>query len=155
MTSPTSTIRDALDRAILADRAALGYLRGLKTLRVIRDKDNWNGEYLPDGDAVIIQRKLLARPLADRVRVIVHEGGHRAQFKVDRPTFERFCDRGLDRKEFFLVMANEVHREDYLRTGRVEDLGGEVFSESYARFALGMAMPSSLREFWKARLSSR
>lgn len=150
-----SSIRNALDRAILIDRRTLGYLRGLKKLRVIADKDVWNGEYDEENDVVILQRKLMAKPLQMQIRVILHEGGHRAQFNVDVGTFDRFSALGLGRLKFFLPIANQVHRRDYQRTGRVEDVAGETFAESYARFALGIAMPAELRKFWDDRAGLR
>jgi phage-related protein (TIGR01555 family) len=127
----------------------LGYLKGLRSLILVPDRDVWNAEYDPDDDAVIIQQKAMDLPAGEHVRIFLHEGGHRAQYKVARKTFSAFKRAGLGTLAQFKAMANEVHQEQYRKTGKVQDLIGEVFAESYARFILGMNMPNELLDFWK------
>jgi hypothetical protein len=129
-------------------RDVLGYLRGMTEVTLIPDKDNWNAEYDEGRDAAVLQNKVLKLPARERVRILLHEGGHRAQFKVARKTFAAFKKAGLGTMENFTPIANAVHQRDIEKTGKVEDLAGEVFSESYARMAMGMDVPEELRAFW-------
>lgn len=147
-------LRDRLVDAREADR--LGYLKGAKRIRIIRDKDKWNGEYDDENDVILLQRKWLQLPPEEQVRVLVHEGGHRAQFLTDADTFGRFVRMNLATEEVFAKIANKVHREDQEeQEGHVHDLVGETFAESYARFCLGMDMPVELKEFWLARTGQK
>jgi hypothetical protein len=142
-----------LSEVLQAARAldCMDYLSGVKRVMLVEDKDQWNAEYDFDRNTITIQGKLLAQPNDEQIRTVLHEGGHHAQFKKDKATFAAFKREGLGSTANFIAIANKAHTEDYQRTGWVDDIAGETFAESYARFCLGMEMPQPLRNFWNAR----
>jgi hypothetical protein len=126
-------------------------MKGLKKIRLVPDRDDWNAKYDADDDEVLLEGKFLDKPLNDMVQVLLHEAGHRGQSK-DSKTYEAFKRRGLNLLSFFLAMANKAHREDYARKGEIPNIAEEVFAESYSRFALKLDMPETLRKFWQERI---
>jgi hypothetical protein len=143
---PMSTFSAAWRAAIDKDR--LGYLRGLSRFYIEKDLDQWHSEYDPDTDEIVVQQKLLADPLHEQTRTLLHEAGHRGQYLKDKSVFRKFKQLGLDTIEHFEAMANATHMHDFRRIHHVDDKSGEVFAESYARFCLGMEMPAALKAFW-------
>ena len=144
---PSATFQEAFEAAEADDR--LGYLEGLSKLRVVKDRDQWHAEYDPDTDEIVVQQKLLADPLHEQTRTLLHEAGHRGQYLKDKSVFRKFKQLGLDTTEHFEAMANATHLHDFRRIHHVDDMSGECFAESYARFCLGMEMPAALMAFWK------
>lgn len=132
----------------------LRYLQGLKKISFIGDDDKWNADYNPENDTITVRNKFHKKTFMDKVQTLLHEGGHRGQMKVDKPTFEALKQSGLVTRKNFLAMANQVHQDDF-KENNISDpgLADEVFGESYARFALGMSMPEGLRKFWEERVS--
>ena len=126
----------------------MGYLNGLNRIEVVRDKDQWNCGYYYESDTIEIQRKMLADGDTEKTRTLLHEAGHRAQYRADKAAFRAFQKAKLDTHENFMAMANAVHWADFHCSGYVEDLPGETFAESYAHWALGHEMPIGLRDFW-------
>lgn len=141
----------ALAEAAARDR--LGYLDGLKRVTLLPDVDQWNAAYDFANDGIVVQGKFADKDDLDKVQTMLHEGGHRGQV-VDGSTFEDFKRRGLGSVENFLAMANQVHRDDYERTGTVDGQEDEAFAESYARACLGLDMPPEIAEFWSQRFGA-
>lgn len=141
----------ALAEAAARDR--LGYLDGLKRVTLLPDVDQWNAAYDFANDGIVVQGKFADKDDLDKVQTMLHEGGHRGQV-VDGSTFEDFKRRGLGSVENFLAMANQVHRDDYERTGTVDGQEDEAFAESYARACLGLDMPPAIAEFWSQRFGA-
>jgi hypothetical protein len=144
---------DALLGAMLADKAR--YLDGLSSLYFMpQDLDQWNAEYDYDKDEIRIQPKYWAKDYKDRVRTLLHEGGHRGHDRVDRAAFVEFNRQGLGSLENFQGTANPIHLKDLEETGCV--IGGqeqEVFAESYAKFCLALPQSDALNVFWSDWLS--
>lgn len=142
-----SSIGLAIERARKID--PLQYLRGLKKIYLVPDRDNWNAKYDPEEDEIILERKFTDKTFLDQVQTLLHEAAHRGQAK-DKKTYEEFKRLGLNQLAYFKTMANPAHRKDYARKG-IDNVAEEVFAESYARFALKMEMPTPLRNFWQER----
>lgn len=129
----------------------LGYLKGLTKLTFVGDIDQWNAAYIADSDEIVIEKKFHAKTFMDKVQTLLHEGGHRGQYKMDPETYKTFKATGLATVSNFFTMANRVHRQDFVKNG-IEDHAEEAFAESYARFALGLEMPEEIRKFWTQRV---
>ena len=138
--------------AAAARRDRLNYLDGVAEVIETEDVDQWNADYDPDHDCIRVQGKVAKKPLAERVNIVLHEAGHRGQFVVDKAAFRAFKAAGLVRKDLFEAIANRTHIHDFERTGRVYDMAGEIFAESYSRACLGMELPEPLQAFWDDRL---
>lgn len=130
----------------------LGYLRGVRRLESVRDLDQWHAAYQKEHDQITMERKLERLAPEEQVRVLLHEAGHRGQLRMNVAAFDEFKRRQLDTVDNFLAMANPIHVADYHHTGKVEDMAGEVFAESYSRACLGLPMPAPIKEFWQERL---
>jgi hypothetical protein len=128
----------------------LHYLRGLKKLTYAPDRDKWNAKYDHIHDEIVLERKFEAKDFLDKVRTILHEAGHRGQYN-DPATYSAFKAAGLNRKDYFLAMANPVHRQDYASNG-IDNVAEEAFAESYARFALELKLPPAIAGFWSKRV---
>jgi hypothetical protein len=139
----------AVERARRID--PLSYLKGVKRIVLVPDRSKWNATYNPNKDQIELEAKFRDKSFADMVQTVLHEAGHRGQYK-DKKTYEAYKALGLNREEFFFDMANKVHLEDFKRIGKVDSLAAETFGESYARFALKMDLPEELREFWQRRV---
>jgi len=137
--------------AAAARRDRLNYLDGVAEVIETEDVDQWNADYDPDHDCIRVQGKVEKKPLAERVNIVLHEAGHRGQFVVDKAAFRAFKAAGLVRKDLFEAIANRTHIHDFERTGRVYDMAGEIFAESYSRACLGMPLPAPLLAFWRQR----
>ena len=133
----------------------LGYLRGVRRIENVSDRDRWHASYDAKHDQITLEKKLERLDQVQQVRVILHEAGHRGQMLRNVEAFDDFKRRGLDTVDNFLEMANGTHVEDYEETGQVSDMPGEVFAESYSRACLGLPMPAAVREFWAGRLEKR
>ncbi len=142
-------LSEALHKAQALD--ILNYLRGLRKIELVPDRDQWNAKFDFDKDLILLEKKFLDKSFSDAVQTLLHEAGHRGQYR-DKPTYEEFKRQGLNTVPNFLSMANRVHREDYWRAG-IDNLAEEAFAESYARFALGLEMPHSIRRFWAERVA--
>lgn len=127
----------------------LGYMFGIKSIRIVPDSNKWNAQFDNKSGAIILQRKFEAKDLLDKVQTLLHEAGHWGQYN-DPITYSAFKKAGLNRKDFFLDIANNVHRQDYEANG-IDNIAEEVFAESYARFALQLPLPQKLRDFWAKR----
>lgn len=134
-------------------RDALGYLRDVWHVVREGDPDQWNASYDPDADQIVLEGKFEQESDVEKVRTMLHEAGHRGQYKIDVETFEDFKRRGLNTPRNFLTMANTTHVLDLEQRGKVDDLPGEVFAESYARAMLGMEQPDDVSRFWDERLA--
>jgi len=128
----------------------LHYLKGLKKFITMQDVDQWHSCYDSNNDSITLQAKFFKKSFADMLRVLMHEVGHRGQYK-DPQTFETFKKLGLGHVKHFLEMANAVHRRDFRRKG-IENPVDEAFAESYSRFCLSVDMPSEVEEFWRKRI---
>ena len=131
-------------------RDPLGYLRGVKAVRMVADRDRWHASYQPDRDEIALEDKFARLPPSEQLHIVLHEAGHRGQ-DVDAEAYEAFKRMHLNRLPFFLDMANQAHLLDFQKSGKVDSIAAEVFAESYARHALGLDMPAELKRFWKAR----
>jgi uncharacterized protein len=140
-------LRGPYEAAQQADQ--MGFLDGLNGLDVIPDKDQWNAEYIPESDRIEVQRKLLGDRDDQKTRTILHEAGHRGQYRKGKACFRAFEAARLGTTDNFVALANRVHLHDFRCKGHVEDKTGEVFSESYAHWCLGMEMPEPLQAFWR------
>lgn len=142
----------ALTMAQRLDR--LGYFKGLHQITFESDRDKWNARYEYERDTIVVQAKFENKGFLDKVQTFLHEAGHRGQLRVDPSTYESFKHAGLNTEKNFLAMANQVHREDYARNG-INNLAEEAFAESYARFCLGLEMPTTIKVFWQQRTKER
>jgi len=149
-TRDAEDVNAAVRKAQELDR--LHYLRGVKKLSLVPDRSKWNAKYDINNDEVVLESKLITQGFPTVVRTILHEAGHRGQQKAP-DVYEDFKRRGLNKLPYFLKMANPVHRRDFERKGKVDNIAEEAFAESYARYALGMDMPSELSNFWKEQTS--
>jgi hypothetical protein len=131
---------------------ALHYLDGLKKLTFVNDIENyWNASYTFGDDEITIANQFHDKPFFNQVQIVLHEAGHRGQ-AIDPGTYKAYRAANLNKLNYFLVMANKVHRDDYKKNGiSPRDMTEEIFAESYSRFALGMDMPEALRTFWLSR----
>jgi hypothetical protein len=133
------------------DLDRLGYLRGLKRVRAIPDRDKWHAKYDEDEDEIELETKFYEKPRAEQMRILLHEAGHRGQ-EVDPEAYEAFKRLGLNRESAFVAMANPTHLKGFARRGDVDGgFAAEVFAESYARWTLGLDMPGELQLFWDER----
>lgn len=138
------TAFDALDQARKRDR--LGFLRGLKRIRMVPDHDQWHAQYDDEADEIVLQEKFDALDFADQVQVLLHEAGHRGQA---RPLYDEFKRDHLNRLSSFVAIANQVHLKDLAEHGEVDGgVAAEVFAESYARAMLRLPLPDELAVFW-------
>jgi hypothetical protein len=141
---------ELLDQAGLKD--VMSYLPGLTRLAVLTDTDKWNACYVPSDDEILIQSKLLDKPINTQLEVLMHEIGHRGQ-QVDPKTYKLYRKSGEATLRNFLAMANDVHQEDYKKNGiGAAEMVDEIFAESYSRFVLGRVIPEGLKAFWRGRL---
>lgn len=131
----------------------LGYMRGMKGIRVVPDKNEWHAQYDPDTDQVEVQVKFGDQPFDGKVHILLHEAGHRGQ-DVDPSTYEDFKRRHMNTMPNFLDMANQVHLHDLHKRGKVDSIAAEVFAESYARAMMGLDMPDELAKFWGERIAA-
>ena len=127
----------------------LGYLKGLRSVTTIPDRNRWHSSYEPDRDEIEIQEKFYKARPEKQMHMLLHEAGHRGQ-EVDHETYEKFKELHLNQMPYFRDMANREHLADARRHG-VENVAEEVFAESYARYMLGLEMPRELWEFWDER----
>ena len=127
----------------------LGYLKGFDRLRVTADTSEWHARQDPDNDEVVVQAKLLLKPIGEQIHVLLHEAGHRGQ-EVDKANYDRFKKEHLNRLPYFIEMANQVHLRDFERVGYVDSIAAEVWAESYSRFCLDLPMPGELKSFWNS-----
>jgi hypothetical protein len=148
----TVSIKAVYAIALRMDR--LGYLKGARQIERTLNVDQWNAAYDDKRDEISLERKFDRYDPVDQVRTILHEAGHRGQLLKDVTAFDEFKRRRLDTTENFLAMANPTHVRDYEASGRVEDMAGEVFAESYSRACLGLPMPVEIRAFWEPRLET-
>jgi len=130
----------------------LHYSRGLRSVRVVPDHDEWHAQYDSEKNRVSVQQKLLQLSSDEQVHVLLHEFGHRGQ-DADSETYEEFKREHLNRLPLFLDIANPVHVQDFQKTGKVASVASEVFAESYARAALGLELPVELALFWQKRFA--
>lgn len=151
--APVTDSRRAFVDAMHTARSAdpLRFLEGLGKLTFVSNISNrWNASYTPEADEITIAEKFHDKTFFDQVQTLLHEAGHRGGMLVAPELFSEFLRRKLSRVDYFLAMANEVHREDYRKNGiSPDEMADEIFAESYSRFALNMEMPSALREFWR------
>ena len=139
----------AFSLAIKRDR--LQYLRRVKSIKLIPDKDQWNGQYDQTTGEVTLEAKFSEQPFVEKLKILLHEGGHHGQ-QIDPETYQAYLDAGLNRLVSFIRMANCVHIKDWQKNGIEHvDMTEEVFAESYARFCLELDMPEELRKFWEVR----
>ena len=140
---------DVIEEATARDR--LGYLRGIKTIKTIPDRDDWHAKYDPDEDEIELENKFFVQDRVAKLHVLLHEAGHRGQ-EVDPDFYEAFKRLGLNRESAFEAMANPVHMREFKKRGDVDGgYAAEVFAESYARWTLGLAIPGELERFWSER----
>jgi hypothetical protein len=141
----------AFNLAVKRDR--LQYLRGIKSVKLLNDHDQWNAAYDPNTDTIELEQKFDAKPLAEKVEILLHEAGHRGE-RLEPETYLAYQEARLSSVESFLSMANCVHQKDFAENGiEPSVMAQEEFAESYSRFCLGRDMPESLREFWSLRAS--
>ena len=138
------TSYQALDRARKLDR--LGFLQGLKRIRMVPDHDEWNAKYEDEDDEIVLQEKFDLKEFPDKVQTLLHEAGHRGQA---RPLYDEFKRDHLNQLSSFVAIANEVHINDLAKTGKVDGgIAAEVFAESYARAMMRLPLPDALAVFW-------
>lgn len=143
-----------VDHAMMREAAAvdrLNFLRGLKRIRVVPDKDQWHGE--TDKGVITLEAKVEDLAPLEQLHIFMHEVGHIGQDTAPA-VYKAFQRRHGPRLADFVAMANPVHLQDFERTGEVDSgLCPEVFAESYARFCLGLDLPSDLAEFWRGQVT--
>ena len=152
---------EGLDESYLAalkkarDLDRMLFFDGVRRVRVVPDADQWNAHYDERRDEIVLQEKFLLKTFDDKVRTLLHEIGHRGQFR-QRRLFARFRRSALARTQSFVAMANPVHSEDFRERGEVESgIADEIWAESYGRAMTGMAAPADLLEFWRRAVASR
>lgn len=128
----------------------LQYWKGITSIVLAPDTDNWNAHYDFAKDQMLFQAKFEKKDFSDKVQTILHELGHRGQ-NVDPKTYKAFCDQGLGSVKNFLAMCNKTHLDDYKKNG-IDNPDEEAFAESYARYALNLPMPEEIKAFWKKRI---
>ena len=142
-----------VDHAMMREAAAadrLDFLRGLKRIRVIPDKDQWHGE--TDKGVITLEAKVEDMAPLEQLHIFMHEVGHVGQ-DVAPAVYKAFLRAHGARLADFVAIANPTHLEDFERTGEVDSgLGPEVFAESYARFCLGLELPADLAAFWRGQV---
>ena len=142
-----------VDHAMMREAAAadrLDFLRGLKRVRVIPDKDQWHGE--TDKGTIILEAKFEDLAPLEQLHVFMHEVGHIGQDTAPA-VYKAFRRKHGARLADFVAIANPTHLQDFERTGEVDSgIGPEVFAESYARFCLGLELPADLAEFWRGQI---
>lgn len=146
-------VATALARAAALDR--MGWMPGLREVRVVPDRDRWHAQYDDATDSVELQAKFSLLSPDDKVEMLLHEVGHRGQ-ALEPKFFGRFRRANLAKMASFASMANAVHLEDLRRTGAVDGgMASEVFAESYGRAMTGRPVPADLAGFWTAAVAKR